>query len=60
VRAAASSSAHDEYDGILVPLARSAIATLVEHLFALAVAAPPPPRAEGLLREFAALADALQ
>jgi hypothetical protein len=59
VRAAAASSAPDEYDAILAPLARTAIATLVEHLFALAVSPSPPPRASGLLRELAAFEGAL-
>ncbi len=57
VRAAAACA--EDYETFLVPLARSSIATLSEHLFALAVAPSPAPRARGLERELIALRDAL-
>jgi len=57
VRAAAGCA--DDFEALLVPLARASIATLSEHLFALAVAPSPAPRARGLERELIALRDAL-
>ncbi len=57
VRAAASTSS--EADALLPPLCRAAVATLVEHLFALSVPPPPAARAAGLLRELRALAAVL-
>lgn len=57
VRGAAG--AQPDADALALPLARAAIASLVEHLFALAVAPPPPPRAAGLLRELDAFTAAL-
>jgi small GTP-binding protein len=57
VRAAAGCA--DDFETLLVPLARASIATLSEHLFALAVAPAPAPRARGLERELIALRDAL-
>jgi hypothetical protein len=59
VRAAAAASEPNAYVDILPALARSAIATLAEHLFALAVPREPPARAAGLLRELGALATTL-
>ncbi len=58
VRAAASVSPDAE---TLVPaLSRAAVATLVEHLFALSVPPAPTARAAGVLRELHALAAALR
>jgi hypothetical protein len=57
VRAAASASSDAE--SLLPPLASAAVATLVEHLFALSVAPPPGAPAAGLLRELHALAAVL-
>jgi small GTP-binding protein len=57
VRAAAACS--DEFEPLLVPLCRASISTLSEHLFALALAPSPAPRARGLERELVALRDAL-
>jgi GTP-binding protein EngB required for normal cell division len=58
VRAGASASRADP-EALLPPLARSAVATLVDQLFALGVAPAQPARAPGLLRELNALAAAL-
>ncbi len=58
VRAAAGASP-PEPDALLTPLARAAIATLVEQLFAWSVAAGPPARTPGLLRELSAFSLAL-
>lgn len=58
VRAAASASSPDA-ESLLLPLARAAIATLVEQLFAQSVAPAPQDGAEGVLRELHALAAAL-
>jgi len=58
VRGAVSATDEDD-DAIAHPIARAAVASLVEHLFALAVARPSAPRAAGLLRELAALEAAL-
>lgn len=55
VRAAASASAPDA-ESLLAPLARAAVATLVEQLFAQSVAPPPQTGSEGVLRELHALA----
>jgi small GTP-binding protein len=57
VRAAASASS--EAEALLPPLTTAAVATLVEHLFALSVAPPATARAAGLLRELHALAAVL-
>jgi small GTP-binding protein len=57
VRTAAACA--DDFDALVPPLARASIATLSEHLFALAVAPSPAPRARGLERELIALRDAL-
>jgi small GTP-binding protein len=57
VRAAASISSDAE--SLSLPLARSAVATLVDHLFAQSTAPPPTARAAGLLRELHALAAVL-
>jgi GTP-binding protein EngB required for normal cell division len=58
VRAAAGASITDP-DALLTPLARAAVATLVEQLFALSVSTEPPASAPGILRELRAFADAL-
>jgi small GTP-binding protein len=58
VRGAVSAAEKDD-DAIALAIGRAAIASLVEHLFAQAVARPSPPRAVGLLRELAALEAAL-
>jgi hypothetical protein len=58
VRAAASAS-RTEPEALLPALARSAVATLVDQLFALSVAPVQPARAPGLLRELNALGAAL-
>jgi cellulose synthase operon protein C len=58
VRAAASSS-RPEPEALLPPLARAAVATLVEQLFARSVATPRASQAEGLLRELDAIRAAL-
>jgi GTP-binding protein EngB required for normal cell division len=58
VRAAAAAAPGDPEE-LLPPLARAAVTTLVDQLFALSVAAPGPTRAPGLLRELNALATAL-
>jgi small GTP-binding protein len=58
VRAAASSS-RPEPEFLLPPLARAAVATLVEQLFARSVASPRISQAEGLLRELDAIRRAL-
>jgi len=58
VRAAAAASPPDP-DALLPPLARAAVATLVEQLFALSVPPAPSTRAAGLLRELHAFAAAL-
>ena len=44
---------------MLPPLARAAVATLVDQLFALSVASAEPSRAVGLVRELHALGAAL-
>jgi small GTP-binding protein len=43
----------------VLPLARSAVASLVEHLVSAAAIPPAPPRAAGLVGELTALAEAL-
>jgi GTP-binding protein EngB required for normal cell division len=58
VRAAASAASPDP-ESLLPPLSRAAVATLVDHLFAVSVASPQPTRTQGLLRELDALAAAL-
>jgi hypothetical protein len=58
VRAAAWCSP-PEPDALLTPLARAAIATLVEQLFARSVAVPRASQAAGLLRELYAFRAAL-
>jgi cellulose synthase operon protein C len=60
VRAAAESSDAPEPEAILAPLARAAVATLVDRLFALSVAPAPATRAAGVVRELEALAAALE
>jgi small GTP-binding protein len=60
VRAAAEASEAPDPDALLRPLARAAVDTLVDHLFALAVAPAPKARAAGLLRELLALTRALE
>jgi hypothetical protein len=57
VRAAAASS--EDFDETVAPIARAAIATLIEHLFTLAVMPASASRADGQLRELAAFAEAL-
>ena len=57
VRAAAATS--EDFDEAVPPLARAAVATLVEHLFVLAVSPPAASRADGQLRELGAFAEAL-
>ena len=52
-------AAQPDADAVALPIARAAIASLVDHLFALAVAQPQARRAAGLLRELAALEAAL-
>ena len=59
VRAAAACSDRKTYDAITAPLARAAVAALIEHLSAQAVAPEIPLRAAGLLRELGAFATAL-
>ncbi len=54
----AFASVADEAAPVL-PLARSAVASLVEHLASAAASPPPPARAAGLVGELAAFADAL-
>jgi small GTP-binding protein len=44
----------------LLPLARSAVASLVEHLLSASASPPAPPRAGGLVGELAAFADVLR
>jgi small GTP-binding protein len=58
VRAVAS-TAEPEPAAVLPPLARAAVATLVDQLFALSVASAEPSRAAGLVRELHALGAAL-
>jgi small GTP-binding protein len=58
VRSAAGASAPDP-DALLPPLARAAVATLVEHLFALSVAPAPSAGVPGIVRELRAFAQAL-
>jgi hypothetical protein len=58
VRAAAS-SAPPEPEALLPPLARAAVATLIEQLFTLSVAPPQPSPALGQQRELHALGAAL-
>jgi hypothetical protein len=58
VRAAAA--ARPDPDALLAPLARAAVATLVEQLFALSVAPAPSAKAAGVLRELRAFAAALE
>jgi hypothetical protein len=58
VRAAAS-AAPPQIDALLDPLSCAAVATLVEHLFALSVPPPAPSRAAGQLRELHAIASVL-
>jgi small GTP-binding protein len=60
VRAAAEASEASDPDALLLPLARAAVATLVERLFALSIAPAPRARAQGLLRELTAFTEALQ
>ena len=60
VRAAAEASSGTSPDAILAPLARAAIATLVDHLFSLSVAPKPGAGPAGLLRELQAFAEALE
>jgi small GTP-binding protein len=60
VRAAAEASEGTEPDALLAPLARSAIATLVDRLFSLSVPPPSAPGPAGLLRELRAFAAALE
>jgi GTP-binding protein EngB required for normal cell division len=60
VRAAAEASTEPDPAALLEPLARAAVATFVEHLFALSVAPAPPTHAAGLVRELAAFASALE
>ena len=58
IRAAASCSP-PQPEALLPPLARAAVATLVEQLFARSVATPRASQARGLLRELDALRAAL-
>ena len=60
VRAAAEASEAREPDAMLLPLARAAVATLVDQLFAQSVSPPEATRAAGLVRELTALAAALE
>lgn len=59
VRAAVAAAEIEEYEELLPALARAAIASLSEQLFALAGPNAPAPRASGMLRELAAFADTL-
>jgi GTP-binding protein EngB required for normal cell division len=59
VRAAASCAPPDP-EALLPPLARAAVATLVEQLFALSLRAPGVTHAVGVLRELDALRTALE
>jgi small GTP-binding protein len=59
VRAATGASEAPEPDGLLLPLARAAVATLVERLFALSIAPAPVTRAAGLVRELRAFSSAV-
>jgi small GTP-binding protein len=56
---AATSAAPADPESLLPPLSRAAVATLVEHLFALSVPAAAPSSAPGLLRELEAIERAL-
>ena len=60
VRAAAEASGAHEPDLMLLPLARAAVATLVDQLFAQSVSPPAATRAAGLVRELTAFAAALE
>jgi small GTP-binding protein len=60
VRAAAEASEASDPDALLRPLARAAVAALVDQLFALSMAPAPKAGAAGLLRELSALTRALQ
>jgi small GTP-binding protein len=60
VRAAAEASQAPDPEALLLPLARAAVATLVDHLFAQSVTPAPTTIAAGLARELAVFAAALE
>jgi len=60
VRAAAEATEAPDPQALLLPLAKAAVSTLVEHLFATSVAAGPDTPAVGLKRELLALGAALE
>jgi small GTP-binding protein len=60
VRAAAEASEASDPEELLSSLARAAVATLIDQLFAQSVFHAPPTRAAGLVRELTALAAALE
>jgi tRNA U34 5-carboxymethylaminomethyl modifying GTPase MnmE/TrmE len=60
VRAAVDASGARDVEGLLRPLARAAVATLIERLFAVSVPPAAQAQAEGLVRELTALSDALK
>jgi hypothetical protein len=59
-RALVRGFAAGEEDPPISTLARAAVATLIEHLGALAVLPPAPSRATGRVRELSAIANALE
>jgi small GTP-binding protein len=59
VRAAAEASIAPDPGALLLPLARAAVATLVDHLFAQSTPSAPTTLAPGLVRELTAFAAAL-
>ena len=59
-RAAAEACPQPDADALLSPLARAAIATLVEQLFALSVAPASRSRSVAMARELRALSEALE
>lgn len=60
VRAVAEATEGTHEEAILAPLARAAVATLIDHLFAHSVAPRPSAGPAGLLRELEAFAAALE
>ena len=60
VRATVDASPAREVDALLRPLARGAVASLLERLFTLSSPPAAAAQAEGLVRELGALSDALK
>jgi hypothetical protein len=60
VRGAVAAADPRAYGAVLPGLARASVATLLEHLFALAVPAEPKAQALGLVRELEAFREALE